>query len=88
MMHHLSTAALVMLLALVGAAIPARAQYPDPAKRITLVVPFGGSNDILSRAIGQKLSEAWQVPVIIDNQVGASGSLGAAPKVRRMAIRS
>lgn len=67
MMHHLSTAALVMLLALVGAAIPARAQYPDPAKRITLVVPFsaGGSNDILSRAIGQKLSEAWQVPVII-----------------------
>jgi tripartite-type tricarboxylate transporter receptor subunit TctC len=90
MMHHLSTAALVMLLALVGAAIPARAQYPDPAKRITLVVPFsaGGSNDILSRAIGQKLSEAWQVPVIIENQVGASGSLGAAPKVRRMAIRS
>jgi hypothetical protein len=44
------------------------------------VVPFsaGGSNDILSRAIGQKLNDAWQLPVIIDNQVGASGSLGAA----------
>jgi tripartite-type tricarboxylate transporter receptor subunit TctC len=43
-------------------------------------VPFsaGGSNDILSRAIGQKLSDAWQLPVIIENQVGASGSLGAA----------
>ena len=50
------------------------------AKRITLVVPFsaGGSNDILARAVGQKLSDAWQVPVIIENQVGASGSLGAA----------
>jgi len=54
------------------------AQYPN--KRITLVVPFGagGSNDILARAIGQKLSESWQVPVIIENVAGASGSLGAA----------
>ena len=43
-------------------------------------MPFsaGGSNDILSRAVGQKLSDAWQVPVIVENQVGASGSLGAA----------
>ena len=57
-----------------------RAEYPDPARRITLVVPFssGGSNDILSRAVGQKLSDAWKLPVIIDNQVGASGSIGAA----------
>src|SRR4051812_15896120 len=56
----------------------AQAQYPS--KRITLVVPFGagGSNDILARAIGQKLSESWQVPVIIENVAGASGSLGAA----------
>jgi tripartite-type tricarboxylate transporter receptor subunit TctC len=68
------------LLSLAAMAFPACAQYPDPAKRITLVVPFsaGGSNDILSRAVGQKLSDAWQVPVIIENQVGASGSLGAA----------
>jgi tripartite-type tricarboxylate transporter receptor subunit TctC len=60
--------------------IPAHAQYPDKAKRITFVVPFsaGGSNDILSRIVGQKLSDAWQIPVIIENQVGASGSLGAA----------
>jgi len=87
MMHHLSNAALVVLLALVGATIPARTQYPDPAKRVTLVVPFsaGGSNDILSRAIGQKLSEAWQLPVIVDNQIGASGSLGAARVARSAA---
>ncbi len=79
-MQRPSNIVLVLLLAFVGAAVPARAQYPDPAKRINFVVPFsaGGSNDILSRAIGQKLSDAWKVPVIIDNQVGASGSLGAA----------
>jgi tripartite-type tricarboxylate transporter receptor subunit TctC len=84
MMRRRSNAALVVLLALVGLTIPARAQYPDPAKRITIVVPFsaGGSNDILSRTIGQKLSDAWNLPVIIDNQVGASGSLGASRVAR------
>src|ERR1043165_5977965 len=68
------------LVALLGAVAPAHAEYPDTSKRITFVVPFssGGSNDILARAIGQKLSEAWKLPVIIDNQVGASGSLGAS----------
>ncbi len=70
------------ILLLSAVALPAAAQerYPDPAKRITFVVPFssGGSNDILSRAVGQRLSDAWKLPVIIDNQVGASGSLGAA----------
>ena len=45
-----------------------------------MVVPFaaGGSNDILARAIGQKLGDAWKIPVIIENFVGASGSLGAS----------
>ena len=60
--------------------LAAYAQYPAPEKRITLVVPFsiGGSNDILARVIGQKLSDSWHIPVIVMNQVGASGALGAA----------
>jgi tripartite-type tricarboxylate transporter receptor subunit TctC len=43
------------------------------------VVPFtpGGSSDILARAIGQKLTEAWGQPVVIDNVPGAGGSVGA-----------
>src|SRR5262249_15400991 len=70
----------IALLCFVAIALPASAEYPDPAKHITFVVPFsaGGSNDILARAIGQKLSGAWHRPVVIDNQVGASGALGAA----------
>ena len=45
-----------------------------------MIVPFaaGGSNDILARAIGQKLGDTWKIPVIIENYVGASGSLGTA----------
>ena len=73
---------LLTALALVAPALasPAPAQAPFPNKRVTLVVPFaaGGSNDILARAIGQKLNESWQVPVVIENQAGASGALGAA----------
>jgi tripartite-type tricarboxylate transporter receptor subunit TctC len=53
------------------------ASYPN--KPIRLVVPFtpGGSTDILARAIGQKLNEAWGQPVVIENVPGAGGSLGA-----------
>ena len=56
----------------------AQAQYPS--KTITLVVPFaaGGSNDIVARAIGKKLGEAWGQSVIIDNRAGAGGVIGAS----------
>ena len=50
-----------------------------PTRAIRLVVPFtpGGSTDILACAIGQKLTEAWGQPVVIDNVPGAGGSIGA-----------
>jgi len=59
-----------------AAAAPAPS-YPD--KPIRLVVPFtpGGTSDILGRAIGQKLAQAWGQPVVIDNVPGAGGSVGA-----------
>jgi tripartite-type tricarboxylate transporter receptor subunit TctC len=67
------------MLAATGCLHSAYAKYPDPEKRITFIVPFsaGGSNDILARVIGNKLSEDWRMPVTILNLVGASGSLGA-----------
>lgn len=50
-----------------------------PTKPIRFVVPYapGGNTDILSRLIGQKLSEAWGQQVIIDNRAGAAGTVGA-----------
>lgn len=60
-------------------AVAQTAPAPWPAKPIRMVVPFtpGGSTDILARAIGQKLTEAWGQPVVIDNVPGAGGSIGA-----------
>ncbi len=44
-----------------------------PAQPVRIIVGFtaGGGTDILARLIGQKLSEAWHQPVIIENKPGA-----------------
>jgi tripartite-type tricarboxylate transporter receptor subunit TctC len=75
---RISKRALLLGLAAVWAAQTAQAQN-YPSKPIRLVVPFtpGGSSDILARAVGQKLTEAWGQPVVIDNVPGAGGSVGA-----------
>lgn len=51
--------------------------YPSRAIRIVVPFPAGGTSDILARAVGQKLTEEWKQPVIIDNRPGASANIGA-----------
>ena len=55
-----------------------------PSKTITIMVPFpaGGTTDLITRPIAQKLSETLKVPVIIDNRGGAGGTLGAGLAAR------
>lgn len=50
-----------------------------PAKPVTIVVPYvaGAGVDPVARQVGQKLSELWGKPVIVENKAGASGSIGA-----------
>lgn len=72
---------LLLAAAVVAALVPAaRAETPAawPSKPIRLVVPYatGGFNDLRSRQIGQHLSKALGVPVVIDNRAGAGGTLG------------
>jgi tripartite-type tricarboxylate transporter receptor subunit TctC len=69
---------------LVGLVLPAAAWAQDPAasypaRAIRFVVPFpaGGAADALPRIVAERLSARWAQPVIVENRIGASGSIGA-----------
>ncbi len=64
---------------LLGLCVQAQTLSAYPAKPIKIVVPFpaGGTSDVLARLIGQKMTESWGQPVVIDNKPGSSGNLGA-----------
>jgi tripartite-type tricarboxylate transporter receptor subunit TctC len=63
-----------------AAALPAGDAYSQgyPNKAVRLIVPAapGDSCDVLSRLIGQKVSESLKQPITVDNRVGAGGQLG------------
>ena len=71
--------AAIAALAALAAAPAAHAQGAYPNKPVRIVVPFpaAGTTDILARAAGQKMSEAWGQPVVVDNRPGAGGNIGA-----------
>lgn len=81
------TAALasVVMGALCAVLFPApRAEAAWPEGNIKFVVPFpaGGSTDISARVIADRLSKRLGVPIIVENQAGASGLIGASTVVR------
>ena len=81
-MKRFMSALAVASLAVAGATFPAAAAYPE--KPITMVVPFppGGSTDTIARALGTRMSASLGQPIVIENQPGATGAIGAA-RVKR-----
>jgi tripartite-type tricarboxylate transporter receptor subunit TctC len=78
--HYLALALLA-----IGAPIASQALAKDtaqdyPNRPIRIVVGFtpGGAPDVTARFIGQKLSEKWKQPVVVENRAGAGGALAAA----------
>lgn len=70
-----------LLLGLVGSAAAQQA-YPSKPMHIIVLFPPGGSNDIIARLIGPKLTEAWGQPVIVDNRPGGSGVIGTLELIK------
>jgi tripartite-type tricarboxylate transporter receptor subunit TctC len=76
MMERRSLLAAAALGALPGIAV---AQPAWPSRAVRMVVPFppGGSNDVLGRALCERLSALVGQPFVVENRGGAGGSIGA-----------
>ena len=73
----LARAALACAVLVVAGAATAQQAYPS--RPIRLIVPFppGGSTTVVARLLGQKLTEAWGQPVIVENKPGGNGIIGS-----------
>ena len=71
-----------------AAALPAVARIASaqtyPTRPVRFIVPFpaSGPADVLARLYGQKLSQRWNQPVVVENRVGATGTIGTEAVVR------
>lgn len=66
--------------ALVSFLLAFSAQAQDwPARPVRIIVPFppGGAADAMPRVVGEKLSQKWKQPFVVENRPGATGTIGA-----------
>ena len=69
--------ALVLLLSLAGAAEAQAQSYPTRTITLTVTAAAGGVTDVVARALGQRLAQAWGQQVVIENKGGAAHVVGA-----------
>lgn len=79
-MRYLKSIAFTCLLVGLGAtASPSGAtDYPTRTVTITNIYAVGGGTDLVARAIAQKLSQKWKVPVVVESKPGAGGTIAAS----------
>ena len=79
-MVSLRTIHSALIVAGVLAPLQAQAQQAWPTREVKFVVPFtsGATSDILARAVAEHVASVIGKPVVVDNQGGAGGNLGAA----------
>ena len=55
----------------------AQQTYPNKPIRFIVLFPPGGANNVLARIVGQKLTESWGQPVIVENRPGGNTVIGS-----------
>jgi tripartite-type tricarboxylate transporter receptor subunit TctC len=55
----------------------AQGGFPNKPVRVIVAFTAGGPTDVVARLIGQKLSDKWGQPVLVENRPGAAGLLGS-----------
>ena len=75
-------AAAVILTSSVTSEAPAQSSYPNRPIRLVIGYGPGGTADIISRAVAEKLSEALGQPVVIENRPGAGQAVAASAVAR------
>ena len=66
----------LIALALLAAGHASAQTYPEHAIRIVVGFTPGSATDVSARLFAQKLSEAWNTAITVENTPGAGGSLG------------
>ena len=79
MVRHIARRPLLAGLAGLGLASPALAQSSTAPRPITIIVPFapGGSTDIVSRLLAERMTSLLGQPVQVENRAGANTIIGA-----------
>lgn len=72
----LGLAATTLSLSIQAQTVAPAAAFPSKPVRIIVPQTPGGASDALARIVGQKLSEKWGQPVVIENRAGAGGNIG------------
>ena len=70
-MKQLFTACLALFFTVTVNAQP----YPNKPVKLLVGFPAGGGLDVLARIVGQRVSEQWGQPVIVDNRPGAGSNI-------------
>ena len=51
--------------------------YPVRTVKLISPIPAGGAPDLIARAVGQRLSQLWTQPVVVENKIGSNGQVAA-----------
>ena len=77
MTNRVSNIAVAVSAALLSTASLAQDAYPNNPVRLVVPYAAGGTTDIAGRLVAQRLTSLWNQQVLVDNRVGASGTIGS-----------